>query len=60
MYILWRIDQLKGKNLETNNDTTTAAKQRFGKDASTTIELLLETVLSTRSVQSDHKEDNWA
>jgi hypothetical protein len=31
----------------------------FGKHASTTIGLLLETVFSIRSVQSSCKEDNW-
>jgi hypothetical protein len=34
-------------------------RQRIGKRASTTIELLLETVYSTRSVQSGYKEENW-
>jgi hypothetical protein len=29
------------------------------KNTHTTIELLLETVFSNRSVQSDYKEDNW-
>jgi hypothetical protein len=33
--------------------------QRRGKYASRTIELLLETVFSTRSVQRDYNEDNW-
>jgi hypothetical protein len=43
--VLWRIDPLLGKDLETNNETTTVAMQRGGKHASTTIELLLETVI---------------
>jgi hypothetical protein len=43
--ILWRIDPLLGKNLGTNNETRAVAMQRRGKHASTTIELLLETVL---------------
>jgi hypothetical protein len=36
------------------------SKQRIGKHASTTIELLLETVVSIRSVQSGYKEENWS
>jgi hypothetical protein len=35
------------------------SKQLIGKHASTTIELLLETVFSIRSFQSGYKEDNW-
>jgi hypothetical protein len=42
---LWRIDPLLGKDLHTNNETTDVALQRRGKHASTTIELLFETVL---------------
>jgi hypothetical protein len=57
--LLWRIDPLLGTDLETNNETTTFAMQRRGKQASTTIELLLETVFYNRSVQSGSKEDNW-
>jgi hypothetical protein len=34
-------------------------KQRIGKHASTTIELFLETVFSTLSVQSVYKEEDW-
>jgi hypothetical protein len=49
--ILWCIEPLLGKDLETNNETTTVAMQWHDKHASTTIELLLETVFSTRSVQ---------
>jgi hypothetical protein len=48
-----------GKDLERNNETTAVAMQRRGKHASTTIELLLETVFSTRSMQRGYKEDNW-
>jgi hypothetical protein len=48
--MLWRIDPLLGKDLETNKKTAVAL-QRRGKHASTTIELLLETMFSTRSVQ---------
>jgi hypothetical protein len=33
------------------------SKQRIGKHASTTMELLLETVFSIRSVQSGYKEE---
>jgi hypothetical protein len=57
--LLWRIDLLLGKDLETNNETTTAAMQQRGKHASKTIELLLQTVFYNRSVQSGSKEDNW-
>jgi hypothetical protein len=41
------------------------SRQRIGKhvpaatSTHTTVELLLETVFSTRSVQSGYKEDNW-
>jgi hypothetical protein len=55
---MWCIDLLLGKNLETNSKTTAVAMQEHGKHASTTIELLLETVFSARSVQSGYKEDN--
>jgi hypothetical protein len=58
-YVLWRIDPLQGKNLETDNETTIVAMQRRGKRASTTIKLLLETVFSTQSVQRGYKEDKW-
>jgi hypothetical protein len=44
VYILWGIDPLLGKDLETN-ETTTVVMQRRGKHATTTTELLLETVL---------------
>jgi hypothetical protein len=44
LYILWRIDSLRGKNLE-RNETTAVAMQQHGKYASTTIELLLEMVI---------------
>jgi hypothetical protein len=58
--VLCRIAPLLGKHLETNNETTAVATQRSGKHASTSTELLLETVFSTRSVQRDYKEDIWA
>jgi hypothetical protein len=45
MIVLWRIDPLLGKGLETNKETTAVAMQRHGKHTSTTIKLLLETVL---------------
>jgi hypothetical protein len=35
------------------------SKQQIGKHASTTTELLLETVFSIRSVKNGYKEDNW-
>jgi hypothetical protein len=35
------------------------SKQQISKHASTTIELLLETLFSIWSVQSGYKEDNW-
>jgi hypothetical protein len=57
--LLWRIDPMLDKDLETNNETTTAAMQQRGKHASTTIQLLLETVFYNRSVQIGSKEDNW-
>jgi hypothetical protein len=57
-YLLLRIDLYLGKNLETNV-TKAVALQRIGKHASTTIELLLETVFSIRPVQSGYKEENW-
>jgi hypothetical protein len=34
------------------------SKQQIGKHAPTTIELLLETVFSIRSMQSGYKEEN--
>jgi hypothetical protein len=43
--LLWRIDQLLDKDLETNNQTTAVAMQQRGKRAPTTIVLLLETML---------------
>jgi hypothetical protein len=57
--ILWRIDGLLGKDLETKKETTAVAMQRRGKHVSTTIVLLLETVFSTRSVQRSYLDDNW-
>jgi hypothetical protein len=44
LIILWRIDPLLGKDLETN-EITAVAMQRSGTHASATIDLLLETVL---------------
>jgi hypothetical protein len=35
------------------------SKQWIGKHASTTTELLLETMFSIQSVQSDYNEENW-
>jgi hypothetical protein len=54
--ILWHIDQLLGKDLETNNKTTAVAMQHCGKRTYITIELLLEMVFSTRSMQRGYKE----
>jgi hypothetical protein len=42
-----------------NNKTTAVAMQRHSKHASTTIELLLEMVFCTQSMQRGYKEDNW-
>jgi hypothetical protein len=42
-----------------HNRRTTVFMQRRGNHASTTIQLLLETAFSTRSVQSSYLEDNW-
>jgi hypothetical protein len=57
--LLWRTDPLPGKDLETNNEATTVAMQRRGKQASITIVLPLETVFSNRFVRIGYKEDNW-
>jgi hypothetical protein len=35
------------------------SKQRTGKHAATTIDLLLETVFSIRFMQSGYKEEDW-
>jgi hypothetical protein len=43
--ILWRVDPLLGKDLETNKETTAVVMKRRSKHASTTEELLLEVVL---------------
>jgi hypothetical protein len=59
LLITWRIDPLLGKDLETNNETTGVAMQRYGKHASTTIELRFETLFSTHSVQRGYLEDDW-
>jgi hypothetical protein len=45
LHILWHIDPLLGKDLETKKDTTAIAMQQRGKHTSTTIEILLGTVL---------------
>jgi hypothetical protein len=51
--------------LTNGPETTFVSRQRLGKhvpgvtDTHATIEVLLETVFSTRSVQSGYKEDNW-
>jgi hypothetical protein len=51
--------------LANGSESTFVSKQRLGKhvpaatDTHATIEILLETVFSTRSVQRSYKEDNW-
>jgi hypothetical protein len=47
-YILWRIDPLLGKDLETNKETTAVVMQRRGKRASTRIELYWKRCYATR------------
>jgi hypothetical protein len=56
-FILWHIDPLLGKILETKEITDVVMQWR-SKHASTTI-VLLEMVFSTRSVRRGYKEDNW-
>jgi hypothetical protein len=52
--------------LANSSETTFISMQWLGKhvpvatDMHTMTEVLLETVFSTRSVQKDYKEDNWA
>jgi hypothetical protein len=58
--ILWHIDPLLGKDLETNNETTATAMQRCSKHASTTIELLSEMVFCTWFIHRGYKEDSWS
>jgi hypothetical protein len=58
MFILWRIDPLLGKYLETNKETTTVAMKRRCKHTSTAIELPMETMFSTWFVQRNYIEDN--
>jgi hypothetical protein len=55
---MWRIDPMLGKDLETN-ETTAVAMQRRCKDASTTVELSLETMFFVRAVQGSYLEDSW-
>jgi hypothetical protein len=55
---MWHIDLLLGKDLKTNNETTAIAMQQRSKHASTTTELLLETVFSTQSMQRSYLEVN--
>jgi hypothetical protein len=51
--------------LANGSETTFVSRQRLGKhisaetDSHATIEVLLETVSSTRSVQRGYKEDSW-
>jgi hypothetical protein len=51
------MDPLLGKDLETNEKEPLLCNGAV--NARTTIELLLETVFSTRSFQKGYKEDNW-
>jgi hypothetical protein len=55
--ILSHINPVLGKDFEINNETTADGMQRRGKHASTTTELLLETVFTIRSVQRGYKEE---
>jgi hypothetical protein len=55
--ILWHIDPLLGKDLETDNKPTAVAMQWHGKHTPTTAELLLEMVFSAQSVQRGCLED---
>jgi hypothetical protein len=57
--LMWHIDPLLNKILETNKETRTVAMQCRDKHAYTTIVLLLETVFSTRSVHRGYKKGNW-
>jgi uncharacterized protein with von Willebrand factor type A (vWA) domain len=50
---------LIGKDLKINNKTTAVAMERCGKHFSTTIELLLENVLSMWSMLRCYLQDNW-
>jgi hypothetical protein len=59
IYILWRLDPVIDKDLETHNDRTAVAMQQRCKHASTTIELLLGTVFSSRSVPRNYLDENW-
>jgi hypothetical protein len=52
------LDPFLGKDLETNNETTAVDIERCGNYTSTTMELLLEVVFSTRSVRWSHLKDN--
>jgi hypothetical protein len=51
---------LKRENLDNIVVYTPVAMQRHGKRASTTVELLLETVFSMWSVTRSYLEDHWA
>jgi hypothetical protein len=55
----------KQRLLANGSETTFISRQRLGKhvfsatDTHTTIEVLLETMFSTQSVEMGYKEDNW-
>jgi hypothetical protein len=73
MYVCIVAYLLKARTVETQkqpliangSETTFVARQRLGKhvraatNTHETIEVLLETVFSTRSVPRRYKEDNW-
>jgi hypothetical protein len=66
--MLWHICSKPEKQLLLVNgsETTFISRQRLGNhvpaatNTHATIEVLLETVFSTRYVQRDSKEDNWS
>jgi hypothetical protein len=63
--ILRRVERLLCDGRIDNGVMQPVSRQRIGKhipaamNSHTTIELLLETVFSTRSVQSGYKEEDW-
>jgi hypothetical protein len=57
--VLCLIDPLLGTDLEISNETIAVVMQRSGKYASTTVELLPETVFSMWPVPRSYLEDNW-
>jgi hypothetical protein len=53
--VLWYIDSLLGKHLETNKETTVVDMQQRSKQASTTIDLMCFFVVRPE----EYLEDNW-